>query len=387
LAQAIFAQGARQSRCRPPPSCVESACCPMKRQLEPEHEGQRPSRKPLATSPRSSAAAHQPLQSRRLRGTFGAVVERLRPEHLADPAVSGALVELWTDAGGLLVLRGLAGLTPLQLCDFSGCFGRLHTGTEVDSAYYFEGLPVLRMGNARDDAGRLACYLANRSPIPDGKSLQYDPRTELPNWHTDSVFWEQPPIGSLFFCQQAPAEGGETLFADTTGAYAALPRELQAELERCEVVCSLAHQWAKKNKSSAHQSLAKKSPQELRAARARSRARRWPLALRHPETGKVAIYGMNMGTCAVLPRGSELPQERLDEMELEGAEDESLDILKGLLPHLSQPQFTVKWKWDVGDLVVWDNRSLFHAGTGFDDTKYTREMWRTTVLAKPGPTT
>ncbi|CAK0812006.1 unnamed protein product [Prorocentrum cordatum] len=127
-----------------------------------------------------SAAAHQPLQSRRLRGTFGAVVERLRPEHLADPAVSGALVELWTDAGGLLVLRGLAGLTPLQLCDFSGCFGRLHTGTEVDSAYYFEGLPVLRMGNARDDAGRLACYLANRSPIPDGKSLQYDPRTDCP---------------------------------------------------------------------------------------------------------------------------------------------------------------------------------------------------------------
>lgn len=83
-----------------------------------------------------------------------------------------------------------------------------------------------------------------------------------------------------------------------------------------------------------------------------------------------------------MPKSTVLSSDRMDELELEGIEDDSLRILKDLLVHVSQPQFTVRWKWSAGDLVVWDNRSLFHAGTGFDDAKYTREMWRTTVLTE-----
>jgi alpha-ketoglutarate-dependent 2,4-dichlorophenoxyacetate dioxygenase len=37
-------------------------------------------------------------------------------------------------------------------------------------------------------------------------------------------------------------------------------------------------------------------------------------------------------------------------------------------------------RWKVGDLVIWDNRTTMHRATTFDDTKYRRELRRTTTL-------
>jgi len=47
---------------------------------------------------------------------------------------------------------------------------------------------------------------------------------------------------------------------------------------------------------------------------------------------------------------------------------------------MTAPDFTVKWTWQEGDIVVWDNRCTMHAATGFDDKNYIREMWRLTLL-------
>jgi alpha-ketoglutarate-dependent taurine dioxygenase len=37
-------------------------------------------------------------------------------------------------------------------------------------------------------------------------------------------------------------------------------------------------------------------------------------------------------------------------------------------------------KWRIGDLLAWDNQQSMHRGTPFDDTKYPRDMRRTTVI-------
>ena len=91
------------------------------------------------------------VTSRRLLGNkFGAVVQDVGLEDLANPAVCRQLVSLWQDAGGLLILRGLSGLSPQQLCDFSSWFGRLHKGMEVSSDYYITGYPIMQIaGQAR----------------------------------------------------------------------------------------------------------------------------------------------------------------------------------------------------------------------------------------------
>jgi hypothetical protein len=62
---------------------------------------------------------------------------------------------------------------------------------------------------------------------------------------------------------------------------------------------------------------------------------------------------------------------------------ESVLILRDLLPYVTGPEFTVKWCWRPGDVVVWDNRCTLHAATGFDHERYAREMWRLTLLDRP----
>lgn len=55
------------------------------------------------------------------------------------------------------------------------------------------------------------------------------------------------------------------------------------------------------------------------------------------------------------------------------------------MSHLTQREFLYVHEWSMGDLIVWDNRRLVHAGTWFDTATQSRVMWRTTVSGNPGP--
>jgi alpha-ketoglutarate-dependent 2,4-dichlorophenoxyacetate dioxygenase len=58
-------------------------------------------------------------------------------------------------------------------------------------------------------------------------------------------------------------------------------------------------------------------------------------------------------------------------------------FLKALLEHATQPQFCYRHEWEVGDLIIWDNRCVLHRATPFDTTRYKRLMQRTTVSGDP----
>ena len=60
--------------------------------------------------------------------------------------------------------------------------------------------------------------------------------------------------------------------------------------------------------------------------------------------------------------------------------EEGRALLRELIGYATQPQFTYRHKWRVGDLLVWDNLATMHRGTPFDDTKHPRDMRRTTVV-------
>ena len=84
----------------------------------------------------------------------------------------------------------------------------------------------------------------------------------------------------------------------------------------------------------------------------------------------------------MVPAGEPVAQAALDKWDLEGVEDDSVLILRDLLPYITGPAFTVKWRWQSGDIVAWDNRCTMHAATGFAYDQYAREMWRLTLLDK-----
>lgn len=320
-----------------------------------------------------------PNQPVALNDGFGALLTDVSPDDLRNEAFQREAYDLWARCGGLLVVRGaaLAELTAQALLDWSQVFGAVEQENQSGrEASTIEGYPILRIGNIKDAAGKLRASFAKVPALDSDADVRYNPDTRRPVWHTDSTFRKNPPIGSVFHCKQAPPQGGETLFANTRGAYEAMDEATKERLGRLEAVCSLAHH---DKKISLYSPTYPTLNTEQRAA---NPARRVPLVLTHPVSGKPALYGLNSSTCAIVPKGEAVSDERMDVFDLQGIEDDSVQILRELLPFVTGPEFSVCWRWQIGDVVVWDNRSTIHAATGFDSERHTREMWRLTLLER-----
>lgn len=58
---------------------------------------------------------------------------------------------------------------------------------------------------------------------------------------------------------------------------------------------------------------------------------------------------------------------------------ESDAVLRLLYEHLARPEFSVRWRWKLGDLAFWDNRLTLHYATA-DYLPHLRVMHRATIL-------
>ena len=312
-----------------------------------------------------------------LNGDFGIMIEGVSREDLLSSEFKQQAHELWTEKGGLIGLRGtdLTQLTSMELMNWSAYFGDVdHDNFVAREDKKVDGLPILRIGNTRDEMGKSNSNFSKVPSLRNDSDMRYNPETRRPVWHTDSTFRREPPIGSVFHCRKAPPFGGETLFADTRSSLKRLDQKKRKKLEGLEAICSLAHHDKKISLySPGYPTLNKKE-------RAANPPNRVPIVLNHPISGEAAIYGLNSSTCAIVPKGQKVSDSELNFWDLEGQEDDSVKTLRDLLPFMTGPEFTVKWNWQEGDIVVWDNRCTMHAATGFDNKNYIREMWRLTLL-------
>lgn len=312
----------------------------------------------------------------KLNGEFGVVIEGVTRRQLRDKGFQKDAADLWNEHG-VLAVRGpeLATIAPEDMMDWGDAFGVVDR--EIAAArekLSVPGTPILRIGNAKDDSGDYIAQFVVSPILRSDDDVRYNPETQRPSWHTDSVFNPDPPIGSVLHCRVAPERGGETLFADTRRAYESLDADTKARLAALEAVNSLAHHDKKINRYTPTY------PVLTPAQRAANPAQRVPVVLTHPVSGAPALYGMNASTCAVVPAGEPVDAARQDYWDLEGIEDPSVSVLRELLPYMTGPEFTIKWTWRPGDIVIWDNRCTMHAATGYDDTRYFRDMWRVIVL-------
>jgi alpha-ketoglutarate-dependent taurine dioxygenase len=314
-----------------------------------------------------------------LNGDFGIMIDGVSRRDLDTQAFQQEARDLWMRHGGLLAVRGddLQNLAPEELVSWSTVFGAVeYTAQAAREHKMVKGFPILRIGNIKNASGKPAAQLAIVPQLQSDDDIRYNPETRRPVWHTDSTFRQKPPIGSVFHCRQAPDTGGETLFADTRAAFARLDDATKAEFAELEAVCSVTHHDKKISLYSPDY------PVLMPEQRAANPPNRVPLVLEHPVSGVPALYGLNSSTCAILPKGQEISADLLDLCDLEGIEDDSVQIWRDLLPYVTGPDFAVKWQWRPGDIVVWDNRCTIHAATGYDYEGNSREMWRLTLLDK-----
>jgi taurine dioxygenase len=288
----------------------------------------------------------------------------------ADP---DALPRALADASGLLLLQGMQAMAdaPELLVRLSRIFG-----SEVED--YRQTLTPANMVHPTVPEIFL---VANIPPASRAPPRRPDPPLtadgELPvqfphrrGWHTDQSYRRPPPDVSLFLAVQPVPQGqGQTLFADGTAAYAALPLALQVKVDELEGL----HVGFSAGRGRAAM-LDGETPRPLRP---HEQPQRQPVARVHPVTGKRALYLCEYGQMDWF----EGPFVGMQP----GPHGDGAALLEELMIHLTRPEFVYVHEWTPGDLVVWDNRCLVHAATWFDAERESRVMWRTTVSGNPGP--
>lgn len=192
------------------------------------------------------------------------------------------------------------------------------------------------------------------SPISldPGRSKLAGTRRSTIFWHVDGLMDEIPQKAALLSAQEIGDDGGETEFANTYAAYDALPESRRAELARYRVVHSMA----------AAQLLARpEASAEEKAAWDRLPSREHPLVWTHRDGRRSLLVGATAGHIVGMDP------------------EQSSALLDDVLDWATQPRFVLRHRWQVGDLVVWDNTGLLHRALPYEPTSR-RLLHRTTLV-------
>ncbi len=178
-------------------------------------------------------------------------------------------------------------------------------------------------------------------------------------WHSDSTYLPRPPIATLLYAHEVPSVGGDTLFANTRLAYEALSDGMKAALECLRGVYSAGLAYGGGRAALVSQNSAMKA-QKIDQAEAIEAVH--PVVRTTPETGHKSLY-----------------VNRPHTVRFEGwTEAESRPWIEFLCAHSVRPEFTCRFRWQVGSLAVWDNRSTQHFA--IDDYRgQRRRMHRMTI--------
>jgi alpha-ketoglutarate-dependent 2,4-dichlorophenoxyacetate dioxygenase len=286
------------------------------------------------------------LTIRQVGPCFAGMIEDLDiSKPLSDETV--AAIHAGMDRYAVLVFRGQS-LDEEQHLAFTRQLGEiemtLNTGLRAANEYRLppvfadvSNLDQNQQPMARDDRRRLFS-LGNRL------------------WHSDSSFKVVPAKYSLLYAVATPSKGGQTQFADMRAAYDALDDETKATIEG--QVCEHSQIYSRQILG-----FTELTDEERR----RMAPVRQVLVRTHPVTGRKSLYlSSHAGRILGWP------------------DPEAKAFLRDLIEHATQREYVYSHEWQVGDLVMWDNRQTMHRGRPFPPTER-RDVRRTTIQGD-GPT-
>lgn len=257
---------------------------------------------------------------------------------LAQPlgdAAFGEIFQAWMDHM-VLRFRG-QDLTKDQLLEFSARFGELDRAPiNIRGKEWIENYPHLAV---------MSNIMVDGQPVG---SLGYGEAV----WHTDMSYHPVTPSAALLYGVEVTKVGGETGFMSMYRAYENMPRTLKD---------AIAGKRIKHDASYNSAGELRKGYAPVTDVRAAPGAEH-PIVIRHPVTGRQALYLGRRPNAYVVG----MPV------------DESEALLDKLWAHATQEQDAWFQKWQVGDLLIWDNRCVMHKRTAFDPSER-RFLLRTQV--------
>tara|TARA_B100001989_G_scaffold165549_1_gene119086 strand:+ start:677 stop:1510 length:834 start_codon:yes stop_codon:yes gene_type:complete len=180
-------------------------------------------------------------------------------------------------------------------------------------------------------------------------------------WHSDWSFMKKPPSATLLHSKIIPPVGGNTLFANTEKAFAALPEKMKDKLRNLKVIHSAKIPYADDGFYALEKE--ERSMKILPSKEAKATFSH-PMIKIHPESKKECLFINPVYT-----------------INIEGfSEDESQQLLWELYEHMIQDQFVYEHVWNEDMLIMWDNRTVMHQATGGYDG-FDRLLHRITLAA------
>ena len=255
------------------------------------------------------------------------------------PADVESIHMAWADSG-ILIFRRQA-LSEAELAGFSSRFGRPEIIHRTDWLSR-EHPEVAFLSNLRDS---------------DGNTIGRTGTDDL-EWHTDQSYVMNPATGAVLYGVEIPNDGGgSTWWANMRLAYEALPAALKKAIEGKRAIFDYNKRLAGYDKGSQNvtEEMRKRTPPITHS-----------IVNTHPITGSKTLY-LDPGTTTGI----------------EGMpEQEGHALLQALHDAATQPQFTYQHRWQVGDVVMWDNGMMLHRRDGFQ-SKQRRFHKRTTLVLSP----
>ena len=171
------------------------------------------------------------------------------------------------------------------------------------------------------------------------------------DWHIDGCTDDIPIMATILSAHAVAASGGETEFASSYDAYERLSDEDKERVEAIRVVHTIEASQRLFNDDP--------SPEEVELWRSRP-SKTHPLVWEHTSGRKSLVLGATA--------------DHIVDMDPE----ESRAVLDDLLDRSTAPEHVYRHEWEVGDLVIWDNRGVLHRACRYDATS-PRDMHRTTL--------
>jgi taurine dioxygenase len=182
------------------------------------------------------------------------------------------------------------------------------------------------------DPNNPVLYIANTTV--DGQ------RGELPEgdmqFHADQCYYENPAKAAVLYALEIPSRGGNTLFASTSAAYDSLSQDLREQADRLQVLFLYDYE---KNAN-------RKAPSNWAGAPRHIH----PAVVVHPETGRRSLFVNRLMADSIVG----MPREQSDA------------LIERLCQATERAEHIYEHEWQVGDLLIWDNRATLHARTDFD---------------------
>lgn len=223
---------------------------------------------------------------------------------------------------------------------------KLSAKSQVELAKSFGALHIHPIFPSLADAPEVIVLDSHRQDLRDN---------EL--WHTDVTFSTKPPLGCVLQAIKIPEKGGDTLWASATASFRHLSLALQNQLRGLTATHDIRKSFPLERFGQTFEERKK-----LEEIFLKNPPVAHPVVRTHPDTGEEILF-VNEGFTT-----------RINEL----SEEESDEILTLLFEHAVKPEFHLRWKWQEGDVAIWDNRCTQHKAL-FDYGDAHRIMHRATI--------